>query len=229
MLRDAKPFSFLTDTEFASLMPWVQRRTHLAGSLILGAGDNADGIYFIVSGRVLLLMDNREAHEYIVSVFGPNEFFGETCLFSGGPSSVSFRAQERCHTLYVSRSRLLAHVLHNARFASYMLEAVLARLKDAHHKLEGLALMTVYERVARTLIETAEDVKGNWLVRMGTEQMARMVGASREMVSRVLRQMIESGALRRDKRLLLVTDRTFISEAAATAEPGAGLAKNLSE
>jgi CRP/FNR family transcriptional regulator, cyclic AMP receptor protein len=78
--------------------------------------------------------------------------------------------------------------------------------------------MTVHERVARILIDTAEQVKGNWLVQTGTETIAGMVGASREMVSRVLRQMIEAGVVRRDKRTLFVTDPSLIAESAATLD-----------
>ena len=219
MLRSVKPFSLLTDAEFISVAPGIQRRRHFRGASIVSAGSEADGVHFIVSGRVSVLVEDQSEHDYILTVLGPDDFFGEAGLFSDSPSTVTCQAEEHCITLYVPRDRLLPHIEHNAAFASYLLRRVLKRLGEAQHKIESLALMTVYERVAQTLVETAEDVKGNWLVRAGTERMARMVGASREMVSRVIRQMIDSGALRRDKRLLFVTDRTLIAEAAGTAEP----------
>jgi CRP/FNR family cyclic AMP-dependent transcriptional regulator len=215
MLRHVPPFSLLSEHEFDALTPCIKRRTYSHGALIVCANEHPEGVYFILSGRVVVLMDDEEARAYIVGTLGRNDFFGETCLFSGGSSRISVKAQETCQILYIPRKRLIEQLQRNGGFASYVLERTLTRLKEAHHKLEALALMTVHERVARILIDTAEHVKGNWLVRSGTETIAGMVGASREMVSRVLRQMIESGAVRRDKRLLFVTDPGLIAEAVA--------------
>jgi CRP/FNR family cyclic AMP-dependent transcriptional regulator len=218
MLRQVPPFSLLSEHEFDALTPCIKRRTYSDGALIVCANERPEGVFFILSGRVVVLMDDQDGPTYIVGALGRNDFFGETSLFSGGPSRITVKAQETCQIAYIPRKRLLEHLQHNGLFASYILERALTRLNEAHHKLEALALMTVYERVARILIDTAEHVKGNWLVRTGTETIAGMVGASREMVSRVLRQMIESGAVRRDKRLLFVTDPDLIAEAAATPE-----------
>ena len=223
MLRDVAPFSLLAQHEFDALTSCIKRRTYSDGAFIVCANEYPEGVYFILSGRVVVLMDDEEARAYIVGTLGRHDFFGETSLFSGARSRITVKAQETCQILYIPRKWLIEHLQHNGAFASYILERTLTRLNEAHHKLEALALMTVYERVARILIDTAEHVKGNWLVRTGTETIAGMVGASREMVSRVLRQMIESGAVRRDKRLLFVTDPGLIAEAAATPEqPGNG-------
>ncbi|MEA3152717.1 MAG: family transcriptional regulator, cyclic receptor protein [Betaproteobacteria bacterium] len=216
MLRHVSPFSLLTEHEFNALTPCMKRRAYSDGASIVCAKEHPEGVYFILSGRVVVLIEDQDARAYIVGTLGRNDFFGETCLFRSGPSRISVRAKEACQILYIPRNRLLEQLQHNSRFASYVLERALTRLDEAHLKLEALALMTVHERVARILIDTAEHVKGTWLVRSGTETIAGMVGASREMVSRVLRQMIESGAVRRDKRLLFVTDPGLIAEAAAT-------------
>jgi len=73
-------------------------------------------------------------------------------------------------------------------------------------------LMTVYGRVARLLLESGRETDGEWRVELGTEQIAAMVGASREMVSRVLKEMTESGTLGRDKRKLIVLDRAAVAD-----------------
>jgi CRP/FNR family cyclic AMP-dependent transcriptional regulator len=93
-----------------------------------------------------------------------------------------------------------------------MLHMVLARMDELHRKIEGLALMGVRERVARVLLEAGQDADGEWRVALGTEQIAAMVGASREMVSRVLKGMTESGAVRRERRKLIVLDRSAIED-----------------
>jgi CRP/FNR family cyclic AMP-dependent transcriptional regulator len=88
-----------------------------------------------------------------------------------------------------------------------MLRSVVGRLREADRKIASLALMDVHGRVARLLIELAREVNDVWVVDTGSEEMARMVGASREMVSRVLKEMRESGLIRREKRKIIVLDR----------------------
>jgi CRP/FNR family cyclic AMP-dependent transcriptional regulator len=88
-----------------------------------------------------------------------------------------------------------------------MLRYVVARVREANLKIASLALMDVHGRVASLLMEVAKDVNGAWVVDTGSEEIARMVGASREMVSRVLKEMREGGLIRRDKRKIVVLDR----------------------
>ena len=210
MLKSLPLFSLLTDDQFATLMGSVQRRAYLPHSLILRAGESTDGLYVVLSGRVTVLIDDGEAREFVVSVLGPNDFFGEIGLLDEGPSSVSVESQEACELMYIPRRRLVECLQNNAALAMLMLRTTLARLQEAHRKIEGLALMTVYGRVARVLLETGHEANGEWLVDFGTEQIAAMVGASREMVSRVLKDMTENGAVRRHKRKLVVLDRASV-------------------
>src|SRR4029434_7691510 len=91
--------------------------------------------------------------------------------------------------------------------AMLILRSVVTRLREADRKIASLALMDVHGRVSRVLIELAREVDDVWVVDTGSEEMARMVGASREMVSRVLKEMRDSGLIRRDKRKIIVLDR----------------------
>jgi CRP/FNR family cyclic AMP-dependent transcriptional regulator len=86
------------------------------------------------------------------------------------------------------------------------------RLREADRKIAGLALMDVHGRVARLLMDLARDVNGMWIVDTGSEEMARMVGASREMVSRVLKEMRDGGLIRRDKRKIIILDRASMDQ-----------------
>jgi CRP-like cAMP-binding protein len=84
---------------------------------------------------------------------------------------------------------------------------VISRLGEAQHKMASLALTDVYERVAKVMLENLEEVDDACIVAIGAERMASMVGASREMVTRVVRDMIGRGVVRRQKRTLVVLDR----------------------
>ena len=212
MLKSLPLFSTLSDAEFAVLLPATQRRTYLARSLILRSGEHAEGLYLILSGRVRVLIDSGESREFIVGVLGPNDFFGEMNLIDDGPCPVTVESLESCEVLFIPRKRVLECLQHNAAAAMLMFGSALTRLREAHRKIEGLALMTVYGRVARLLLESGHETDGEWRVELGTEQIAAMVGASREMVSRVLKEMTESGTLRRDKRKLIVLDREAVAD-----------------
>lgn len=165
----------------------------------------------ILSGRVRVLIDSGESREFIVEMLGPHEFFGEMALLDGAGCSVTVESLEPCEILYIPRKRMLECLQQNASAAMLLLASTLARLRDAHRKLEGLVMMTVYGRVARVLLENGNESNGEWHVELGTEQIAAMVGASREMVSRVLKEMTATGSLRRDKRKLIVLDRPAVA------------------
>jgi CRP/FNR family cyclic AMP-dependent transcriptional regulator len=184
----------------------------LARALILRSGEQADGLYILLSGRARVLIDNGDSREFIVSVLGPNDFFGELGLIDDSPCAVTVESQERCEVLVIPRRRVLDCLQQSPDAAMTMLRITLAKLQEAHRKIEGLALMSVYGRVARVLLECGREANGEWRVDHGTEEIAAMVGASREMVSRVLKEMSETGFVRREKRKLIVLDRTAVAD-----------------
>lgn len=222
ILRTLGLFASLTDAQFGAVMQAIQHRSYPARARILNAGESADALYVIISGRVRILFDDGEGHELIAATIGPNEFFGEVGLIDGRPRVSSVETQDACEILLVPRKALLECVEHNAHAAMSMLRTVIERLDEAHRKMATLALMDVYGRVARVLLDTCRDVEGQWLVEVGSEQIAAMVGASREMVSRVVKDMITKGVVRRHKRKLIVLDRSQLAPRTLRARPGAG-------
>lgn len=203
-------FSTLAGPELAALLPSVQRQSYPARCFILRAGEPHDGLYIILSGRAKVLIGDGEGHELIVSMLGPNEFFGELELIDGGPRVASVQSHEPCEVLHVPRKAVLECLQHNAGVAIAMLRAVIDRVQDAHRRIESLAHLDVYARVASVLIESGREVQGEWVVEAGSQQIAAMVGASREMVSRVIKDMIERGFVRRRKRQLIVLNRASL-------------------
>ena len=211
VLRSLALFASLSDAQFGALLPQIQHRSYPARSRIVHAGEVADGLYVLVSGRAKLLFHDGEGRELIAASMGPSEFFGEIGVLDGHARAASVDAHDACEILFVPRKVLLDCVEHNASAAMAMLRTVVGRLDDAYRKMAALALSDVYGRVARALLDTGREVDGEWLVGVGSEQVAAMVGASREMVSRVLKDMIAKGFVRRHKRQLIVVDRLSLS------------------
>jgi len=206
ILRTVPLFSLLSDHQLATLFPAIQHRTYPRHAHILRAGEKADALYIILAGRAKVVIDDGEGREVTLSIIGATDFFGEMSLIDDKPRSASVEAVERCEVLYMSKAAFMTCLQDNFELAMLILRAVVSRLREADRKIASLALMDVHGRVARLIMELARKVGDHWVVDTGSEEMARMVGASREMVSRVLKEMRESGLVRRDKRRIIVLD-----------------------
>ncbi|MGZ5229137.1 MAG: Crp/Fnr family transcriptional regulator [Burkholderiales bacterium] len=212
ILKTVPLFSLFSDHELATLFPAIQHRSYPRHSFMLRAGEKTDALYIILSGKAKVVIDDGDGREVTLTTIGPSEFFGEMSLIDEKPRSASVEALEACEILYISKPAFMACLKDNFDAAMLILRNVVARLREADRKIASLALMDVHGRVARLLMDLARDVNGMWVVDTGSEEMARMVGASREMVSRVLKEMRDGGLIRRDKRKIIVLDRASMDQ-----------------
>jgi CRP/FNR family cyclic AMP-dependent transcriptional regulator len=146
---------------------------------------------------------------------GPNDFFGEMGLLDDQPRSASVETVEPCEMLRISRSAFLNCLKDNFDAAMLIIRNLVKRLREADRKIESLALIDVYGRVARLLIEMAQEQEdGQWVVERAPpkQEIARMIGASREMVSRVVKDLNDKGVIRAEKRKIIVLDRSSMSK-----------------
>jgi CRP/FNR family cyclic AMP-dependent transcriptional regulator len=212
ILKTVPLFSLFSDHELATLFPAIQHRSYPRHSFMLRAGEKTDALYIILSGKAKVVIDDGDGREVTLTTIGPSEFFGEMSLIDEKPRSASVEALEASEILYISKPAFMACLKDNFDAAMLILRNVVARLREADRKIASLALMDVHGRVARLLMDLARDVNGIWVVDTGSEEMARMVGASREMVSRVLKEMRDGGLIRRDKRKIIVLDRASMDQ-----------------
>ena len=206
ILKTVPLFSLLSDPQLAALFPAIQHRIYPRHSFMLRAGEKAEALYVMLAGRARVGIDDGEGREVTLTVIGPNEFFGEMSLIDDKPRSASVEAIDQCEVLYISKAAFMTCLKDNFEIAMMVLRAVVGRLREADQKIASLALMDVHGRVARLIMDHQREVNDNWVVDTGSEEMARMVGASREMVSRVLKEMRDSGLIRREKRKIIVLD-----------------------
>lgn len=209
LLKTVPLFSLLNDEQIRVLSPCIQMRSYPRNTFILRAGEETDALYVILSGRVKVLIPDEEGHEVILSVMGPHEFFGEMGLLDDQPRSASVETLEPCEMLRFSKTGFMNCLKDNFELAMVIIRNLVRRLRDADRKIESLALIDVYGRVARLLIEMAEDVDGKWIVQRAPpkQEIAHMIGASREMVSRVMKDLQHKGLIRAEKRKIIVLDR----------------------
>lgn len=215
VLKTLPLFETLTSDELAAMLPSIRQRSYHPREFILRAGDKSEGLYFILSGRVKIVLEDDHGGELIVTSLGPNEFFGEMGLVDGAPRSATVEAHHACVVLYIPAKSLAECLQHSIPAVTLVLRTVIERLRMANEKIRDLALVDVYGRVANTLLDNSLCEDGEWLVEPGCEQIALMVGASREMVSRVLREMVAAGLICRKRRQLVVLDRAALADSAS--------------
>ena len=217
ILKAVPLFSSLNEGQLTLLRPCLQQRSYPRGSFILREGEQTDALYVIVSGRVKVLIADEAGREVILAVLGVNEFFGEMGLLDGQPSSASVETLEACRMLRLSKAGFTAALQQNFELAMVIIGNLVRRLRGADRKIESLALVDVYGRVARLLLDHAEEVDGSLVVSKAPpkQEIARMIGASREMVSRVVKDLQVRGYIRAEKRKIFLLDQFSLSKRAS--------------
>ncbi len=195
LLRNVPLFSALPEQQLVLLTSAVSRRSFTRGTTIISAGDVTESLYVVVSGRLKVMMSDDEGREVILAILGPNEFFGEMGLIDDHPRSASVVAIEACELLTLSKRDFKSCLAENFEMAMTVMRGLVKRLREADQKIGSLALMDVYGRVARLLLEMAETVNGQKVVtkKVAKQDIAKMIGASREMVSRVMKDLQSGG------------------------------------
>lgn len=168
------------------------------GATILRAGDHTDFVYFILSGTLKVQVSDEEGREVILSNLGSGELFGEMGVLDDNPRSATVVASTSCDLVVISKTDFKRCLAENFDVSLYIMRSLVKRLRTADRKIESLALMDVYGRVARLLLEMAEKgADGQQVVmkKISKQDIAKTIGASREMVSRVMKDLHQQGLI----------------------------------
>jgi len=208
LLRNVPLFSVLPENQLALLTGVVGRRSYPRAATIISAGDTTDSLYIVISGRLKVMMSDDEGREVILAILNPNEFFGEMGLLDDSPRSATVVALEPCELLHLAKRDFKKCLEDNFELALAVMRGLVKRLREADKKIGSLALMDVYGRVARLLLEMAETVEGEKIVtkKIAKQDIAKMIGASREMVSRVMKDLQLSGYIEVRGNTMVIRD-----------------------
>jgi len=195
VLRNVPLFSGLDETELERLSRVATRRRAGRGEQVVRAGESADALLILLTGRAKVTNFDEEGREIILAWLGPGEFFGEMGLIDGSPRSASVVAVENCELLSIGKNEFQRCMQDNFQVVLKLMQILVRRLRDADRNIESLALLDVYGRVARLLLDMSEEEGGKRMVKqkISKQDMARMIGASREMVSKVMRDLEVGG------------------------------------
>ena len=203
-------FADLPEEEIQALSPITKRRTFRAGEVIFHRDDPGQVLYMIKEGKVKICIISPDGQEVSLTVFGKGEYFGEFALLDGLPRSTDAVALEKVECYTLQRSDFHNTILKNPKIAILILEALSKRLRNTNQMVEDLIFLDVYGRVAKKLLELA-DAHGVKVddgvridVRLTQQELAAMVGASRESVNKVLGYFTDKNFISTDKHRITI-------------------------
>jgi len=209
MLNNISLFSELNNADLEAVARLAVTRNYPKNTMVMYEGDHSDSLYVILSGKVKVFLSDEEGKEVTLNIQGEGEYFGELALFDDAPRSASVVTTENSRLTVISKKSLEECIEHNPAIALKIIRGLSRRLRHLTENVRSLALMDVYGRIARLLIDLAEVVDGKKVIpqRLTQREIASMVGASREMVSRILRDLSLGGYITIKNKVITINDR----------------------
>lgn len=211
LIRRVPLFTMITSDQSILLSAAVKKRCYKRGEAMVEQGAQANALVMILAGRARVVMTDRQSREVILATLRPGDYSGEMSLIDSEPHSASVVAEIQTDALVLGRSEFEHCLNENTPMAHAVMRGLVLRLRQANDKISSLALLNVYERVTKVLMGCAVPAADNKLVvrdKMSRQDIAKMVGASREMVSRVMRDFEEQGFIEvSESGLITLTER----------------------
>ena len=195
MLSNVLVFSDLATEDLQLIASQGVVRAYPKNTVLISEGDLGDSFYVILDGRVKVYVSDEEGKEVILNIQGPGDYFGELALIDSAPRSASVMTLEPSQLSVVSKSDFERCLGENPRIALELIRPLVHRIRSLTDSVKNLALLDVYGRVARTLLDLAIERDGMVVIeeRPTHQDIASMVGASREMVSRIMKDLASGG------------------------------------
>ena len=180
------------------------------GAAVVHADERIDFVYLILSGTLKVLVTDEQGREVIFGILGPGEPFGEMGVLDDNPRSATVVAMSPSQLVVIGKRDFRRFLDENPEVSRYVMRNLVQRLRRADRKIESLALFDVYGRVARLLLDMAQSVNGERVVtqKIAKTDISKMVGASREMVSRVMSDLQHQGLIEQAHGRIVLHERS---------------------
>ena len=196
LIRRVPLFSTLTQAQAELVANTVVKRRYKRGDIIVEQGKKSNFLAIVLTGRTRVITTDSRGREVILATMQPGDYIGEMSLIDNQPHSATVRAEIQTDVLILGRAEFARCLPENSSMAYAVMRGLVQRLRHADRKIESLALLDVYGRVARALLEFAQPgPEGDPIIRerVSRQDVAKMIGASREMVSRVMKDLEDRG------------------------------------
>lgn len=199
--------------EVAAFAQMAREKSYPKGSVILFEDDPGDSLFVVRDGRVKVVLVADDGREVILGILGVGEHFGELALIDDQPRSAHVVAMEDSTLLVLRRDDFRRRVEQSPQVAWALLMELSRRLRRADEKIGSLVLLDVPGRIARVILDAADEVGKDVIEKPLTHQtIAHVIGASRETVSRAMREFVESGWISTEGRRIRIKDRAALEK-----------------
>ncbi len=170
-------------------------------STIIHAGDDSDTLYYIIEGSVSVVIEDNDANEIVLAYLNPGDFFGEMGLFEEDTKrSAWVIARHSCEVAEIHYSQFMNLAQETPEILFHLSSQLASRLRHTSRKVSNLAFMDVAGRIARALLELAQSPDAithpdGMQIRITRQELAKIVGCSREMAGHVIKNLVEDGLI----------------------------------
>lgn len=211
-LRKIMLFSYLDGHQLAEIDNVIMERNYQKGRIIFVEGEPGESVFFLREGRVKISKQSEDGREQILHFIHPGEMFAEVVLFDGGPYPATAEAVEDSKVGLVRNNDMERITLSNPGIALGILKIMSRRLRIAQKQINELALMDTSRRMVSTLLflaaeQGAPSEKGTVIdISLTNQDLANMIGTSRETANRILSDLRRQKAVQIDKKQIIITD-----------------------
>ena len=205
MLENVPLFSGLPKEALAEIEQHGSVKSYKKNVIVINQDDETYSLYVILSGSVKVFVSGEDGREAVLNHQEAGDYFGDLALIDKQPRVASVMTTEPSKFMIISREDFLACLSKNPEIAVNLIKPMTSRIRMLARNVSSLALLDVYGRVARILLEQAEQ-QGDVLVtdKLTQQEIADMVGASRAMVSRILKDLKEGGYISIEKKRITI-------------------------
>ncbi len=177
-------------------------RNYKKNTVIINLGDDSQAAYLIVDGSAYAYTDDENGNEYIVNSFGPGDCFGELGLLDGKPRTAHVVTTTPCECLVIPKADFQRCIFATPEAASATIRSLTGRIRTMTDDVSCLAMLDVYGRIARLIKNSSQETTDGKRVtsRMTHQEIANRIGSSREMVSKIVKDLIVGGYIATDKQ-----------------------------
>ena len=206
-------FSGLDSEELDSIREHMFEKSVARGEVIIFEGEPATAIYIVISGVVKVFKTSTDGKEQIIYLARPGDSFNDVPVFGGGLNLASAEAMTQVNLCGIKKDELEAILPGNHKLAENVLKVLSQRVEQMVSLVEDLSFRRVTGRVAKILLENAEDTTGQ-RHRLTQQEMAAMAGTAREMIGRSLKLLEDEGKIRLERNRIVITDKKMLREIA---------------
>ena len=193
MLENINLFAKLSEKQLQALEKISNTRRYPKGAMLIMEGNDNNQLFIIRSGKVSVFVNDEEGKQANLNYMGAGEYFGELSLLDGKPGSATVATLTECELTTISQNNFRELLITEPEIALGLMAELVARIRTLTDNVKSLALLDVYGRITNALIRLSDDDQRIENPKLTHQDIANMVGSSREMVSRIMKELVVGG------------------------------------